>query len=195
MEIKLQAICIRGRSIYQSTDTYGGGGATRPLSWMGCTNGSPPQRVGGGPKWWDNISEGFDWYLSADKMEEFFLQQLRTPSAGSNSPPSALSHIWVSQRAIFGFTSIFDLWSRPWGMARLLGLREVSGCPLLRKGSRAPPPTLTFWISADKRIFTIFWYACPQHILYPIHLVFIKTSKFYWNLFNKLFLVLPVFLF
>jgi len=30
------------------------------------------------------------------------------------------------RRAIFGTTSfIFDLWSKPWGMARLLGLRGV----------------------------------------------------------------------
>jgi len=32
-------------------------------------------------------------------------------------------------RVIFGTTSIFDLWSRPWGVVRLLGLREVPPRP------------------------------------------------------------------
>jgi len=33
------------------------------------------------------------------------------------------------RRAIFGTTSIFDLWSRPWGVARMLGLRGVPPHP------------------------------------------------------------------
>jgi len=32
-------------------------------------------------------------------------------------------------RAIFGTTSIFDLWSRPWGVTRLLGLRGIPPRP------------------------------------------------------------------
>jgi len=41
------------------------------------------------------------------------------------------------RRAIFGTTSsIFDLWSRPWGVARLLGLRGIPPHdPIPRKGS------------------------------------------------------------
>jgi len=46
--------------------------------------------------------------------------------------------------AIFGTTSIFDLWSRSWGMAQLLGLRGVSWCPhpseRCSHPSVAPPP-------------------------------------------------------
>jgi len=39
------------------------------------------------------------------------------------------------RRAIFGTTSsIFDLWSRPCGVARLLGLREVPPRPIPHKG-------------------------------------------------------------
>jgi len=38
------------------------------------------------------------------------------------------------RRAIFGATSIFDLWSRPWGVARLLGLRRVPPRPHPSKG-------------------------------------------------------------
>jgi len=39
----------------------------------------------------------------------------------------APEHLW---HAIFGTTtSIFDLWSRPWDVARLLGLRGVPSCP------------------------------------------------------------------
>jgi len=39
------------------------------------------------------------------------------------------------RRAIFSISSIFDLWSRPWGVARLLGFRGVPPCPHPRKGS------------------------------------------------------------
>jgi len=44
--------------------------------------------------------------------------------------------------AIFGTTSsIFDLWSIPWGMARLLGIRGVlSLSQSLERGRVAPPP-------------------------------------------------------
>jgi len=43
------------------------------------------------------------------------------------------------RHAIFG-TTIFDLWSRPWGVARLLGLRVFLHAPSLRRGLVAPPP-------------------------------------------------------
>ena len=40
------------------------------------------------------------------------------------------------RKSIFGFSlSILDLWSRPWGVARLLGLRGVPPRPHPRKGS------------------------------------------------------------
>jgi len=39
------------------------------------------------------------------------------------------------RRAIFGTTSsIFELWSRPWGLARLLGLRGDPPRPHLSEG-------------------------------------------------------------
>ena len=31
--------------------------------------------------------------------------------------------------------SLYDLWSRPWGVARLLGLHGLPPCPIPRKGS------------------------------------------------------------
>jgi len=61
---------------------------------------------------------------------EFFLQRLRTLSVRSNSPPPGLSASELLRRAIFGTTSsIFDRWSRPCGVARLLGLRGVHPRP------------------------------------------------------------------
>jgi len=63
----------------------------------------------------------------------YFRSRLRTPSAGSDSPPPWLSRSPASEplrRAIFGTTSsIFDLCSRPWGVARLLDLRGVPPRP------------------------------------------------------------------
>jgi len=61
---------------------------------------------------------------------EFFLQRMQTHSAG-------LTHLLLDcpasellRRTIYGTTSsIFDLWSRPWGVARLLNLREVLSRP------------------------------------------------------------------
>jgi len=59
--------------------------------------------------------------------EEFFLQFLQTPSARSNSP--SLLDCPASEplrRAILHYTSsIFDLWSKPWGVAPLLDLSGV----------------------------------------------------------------------
>jgi len=78
---------------------------------------------------------------------EFFLQRLRTPSAESNSPPPELfcPASEPLRRAIFGNTSsIFDLWSRPWGVAQLLGLREVSPRHYPSKGSGSTT-TATFY--------------------------------------------------
>ena len=53
------------------------------------------------------------------------------------SEPQDLSHLVLDcpvldhpRRAIFGHTpSLLDLWSRPWGIARLLGLRGVDPRP------------------------------------------------------------------
>jgi len=48
------------------------------------------------------------------------------------------------RRANFSTTSsIFDLWSRPWGVVRLLSLRGVSPLPILRKGSGSSNTTTT----------------------------------------------------
>ena len=44
------------------------------------------------------------------------------------------------RKSIFGSSlSIFDLWSRPWGVARLLGLRSSSAPPSLGRGRVVPP--------------------------------------------------------
>ena len=40
------------------------------------------------------------------------------------------------RRSLFGDSlSLYDLWSRPWGVARLLGLHGLPPCPIPRKGS------------------------------------------------------------
>ena len=40
------------------------------------------------------------------------------------------------RRSLFGDPlSLYDLWSRPWGVARLLGLHGLPPCPIPRKGS------------------------------------------------------------
>jgi len=59
-----------------------------------------------------------------DKTEEFFLQRLRISTAGSGSPPFGhrLSAFEPLGRAIFD-TTIFGLWSKFWGVVRLLSLR------------------------------------------------------------------------
>jgi len=52
---------------------------------------------------------------------------------------SASEPLW---RAIFGTTtSIFDLWSRCWGVAPLLGLRGIPHAPIPRKGSGSTTTT------------------------------------------------------
>jgi len=76
-----------------------------------------------------------------EKTEEFFLQRLRDLiyllDCSASEP---------LRRAIFGNTSsIFDLRSRPCGMARLLGLQFLQA-PIPRKKSgstRAPPSSLS----------------------------------------------------
>jgi len=70
-------------------------------------------------------------YLCRIKTEgEFFIQRLRTPLAGSAPPPPGLPASEPLQRAIFDTTSsIFYLWPRPCGVARLFGLRGVPPCP------------------------------------------------------------------
>jgi len=66
-----------------------------------------------------------------DKTEaEFYLQHLRTPSAGSNLPPPELSCIWAYPACHLWHNFFhFDLWSRPWGVAQLLGFCGVPPSP------------------------------------------------------------------
>ena len=61
-----------------------------------------------------------------------------TPSCSNcGSEPQDLSHLVLDcpvldplRRAIFGHTpSLLDLWSRPWGVARLLGFRRIDPRP------------------------------------------------------------------
>jgi len=66
---------------------------------------------------------------------EFFMQR-------SGYPLQDMTHLLLGcpaseplRRATFGTTSsIFDLWSRLWGVARLLGLRGVLPRPNLSEG-------------------------------------------------------------
>jgi len=84
-----------------------------------------------------------------DKMEEFFLQHLQTPSARSDSPPPpGLPHIRASPAChfwhyFFHFWPLWALWPfssvtifaqiflipRPWGLAKLLDFFEDHPCP------------------------------------------------------------------
>jgi len=58
----------------------------------------------------------------------------------------ASEHLWS---AIFDTTSsIFDLWSRPWGVVRLLGLLEFLRVPIPRKGSGST--TTNIWSNFSK---------------------------------------------
>jgi len=66
-----------------------------------------------------------------DKTEaEFFMQRLRIPYTGYDSPPPRLSRIWASPaRHLWHYFFHFWPWSRPWGVARLLCLRGVPPRP------------------------------------------------------------------
>jgi len=64
--------------------------------------------------------------IQAKTEREFFLQRLRIPSAGSSSSPPGLSRIRASPARHLWYYSIFDFWSRPWSVARLLGLRGIT---------------------------------------------------------------------
>ena len=66
------------------------------------------------------------------------VHRAETPSCSNcGSEPQDLSHLVLDcpvldplRRAIFGHTlSLLDLWSRPWGVARLLGFRGVDPRP------------------------------------------------------------------
>ena len=70
----------------------------------------------------------------------------RSPSSACpacGSPTQDLPHLLLScpaassrRAAIFGPTSsVFDLWNRPWGVARLLGFRGLGPCPHPREGA------------------------------------------------------------
>jgi len=78
-----------------------------------------------------------------------------------------LTHFFLScpaseplRRAIFGTTSsIFDLWSRPWGVARLLGLRGVPPRPpSFGRGRVAPPPCFNSVFASDLHLKSHKWW-------------------------------------
>jgi len=52
------------------------------------------------------------------------LQHLRLATAGFDSTPW-LFCIWVASACYFEPTAVFDIESRPWSVAQLLGLRRV----------------------------------------------------------------------
>ena len=58
------------------------------------------------------------------------------------------------RRAIFGHTlSLLDLWSRPWGVARLLGFRGVDPPPIVRNGSGKSTTTTTkAWLQTSPKL-------------------------------------------
>jgi len=91
-----------------------------------------------------------------DKTEgEFFLQCLRSSTAGSNSPPSRLSCIWTSPARHIGTTSSslisgpgFRAWPDCWVSAQFLH------APIPRKGSRSTTTTYKiFWLGLPTRLF------------------------------------------
>jgi len=52
--------------------------------------------------------------------------------------------------AIFGTTSIFDLWSKPWGVTTTVGsLWSSSMPPSLGRGQVAPPPRVFSYLNVD----------------------------------------------
>jgi len=93
-----------------------------------------------------------------DKTEEFFLQRLRTPSAGSDSPPP-----WLSRIQVFPACHLRHHFFHFWPLIQTLGRRLTIGWssstpPSLGRGRAAPPPPyLTVWRSADMRIRTLQW--------------------------------------
>jgi len=77
------------------------------------------------------------------------------------------------RRTIFRSTSIFDIWSRLWGMTGLLaGLRGgPPASPSLRRSQVAPPPTSGFDVSS--------W--CVSLCLFLVGYVFISCTVLYDN--------------
>jgi len=81
-----------------------------------------------------------------DKTEEIFFQRLRTPSAGSNSPPPGLPCIWAfPARHVWHYFHF-------WPLVQTLGRGPTVGSPLssstllsLGRGRVAPPPRPEDW--------------------------------------------------
>jgi len=76
-----------------------------------------------------------------DKTEGEFLQRLRTPSAGSNSPSSGLSLFWSSPARHFG-TIFFHFWPLvqiPLGRGPTVGSLWSSSTPHTSEGDRVAP--------------------------------------------------------
>ena len=70
--------------------------------------------------------------------------RIENPSCSACGHPSQdISHLILHcpamnslRRSLFGDSlSLYDLWSRPWGVARLLGLHGLPPCPIPHKGS------------------------------------------------------------
>ena len=70
--------------------------------------------------------------------------RIENPSCSACGHPSQdISHLLLHcpatdslRRSLFGDSlSLYDLWSKPWGVARLLGLHGLPPCPIPRKGS------------------------------------------------------------
>ena len=69
----------------------------------------------------------FGFYLSR-------IGRIENPSCSACGHLS--SHFALSSYGLFGDSlSLYDLWSRPWGVARFLGLHGVPPCPIPLKGS------------------------------------------------------------
>ena len=69
-------------------------------------------------------------YLQNWQNRESFLQRLRTLAPGRLSSLSALSSYGLFGDSLF----LYDLWSRPWRVAQLLGLDGLPPCPIPGKG-------------------------------------------------------------
>jgi len=83
-------------------------------------------------------------YLCQDKTKRYLAPADINLTVKSNSPLSGLFRIWASVvRQLWHCFFDFDLWSRPWGVARLLGLRGILRAPIPRKESGSTITTKT----------------------------------------------------
>ena len=86
----------------------------------------------------------FSLVYAATETTSFQVGRIENPSCSACGHSSQdISHLILHclatdslRRSLFGDSlSLYDLWSRPWGVARILGLHGLPPCPIPRKGS------------------------------------------------------------